>query len=543
MESFLVEQKRPEHRKEGTTMSRKTPRLFLTVALLSSIRPPGFAADWLTFGHDPQRTGWASAENKLSTENVALMELKWKAAVKNVPKSLTALTAPVVASDVTTEQGSKTLVYVAGSSIHLFALDGYSGKLVWSRTFETASVSKSESFWLCPNGINATPTIDRTGGIIYAIASDGRLFGLDLGTGKVRFGPIQFVAPFSKNWSLNLVEGVIYTSLSQGCGNAQSGLYSMDVRNPFRPVIRGLLVSDRGTSGIWGRGGPVVGKNHKVFAATGDGEFDPASHKYGSSVIAASLRDLELQDFFTPLNWRDVNRYDWDLSCTSPVWFAHKNWNLISVGGKEGVVYLMDADNLGNKDHHTPLYTTPRLGNDEDTFEGRGIWGALSAWQDARGDSWVYVPIWGPVSKHAPRFPKNNGPNPNGSIMAFKIGMDSPAQPLLEPAWISGDLNVPEPVVIANGVLFTLSSGENVRQSREGGLITSKPTALSNAQRKENTSRAVLFALDAQSGNVLYQSGEAFDTWVHFSGLAVANGRVYAVDSNSQVYCFGLKEQ
>ncbi len=33
------------------------------------------------------------------------------------------------------------------------------------------------------------------------------------------------------------------------------------------------------------------------------------------------------------------------------------------------------------------------------------------------------------------------------------------------------------------------------------------------------------------------------DTWVHFSGLAVANGNIYAVDYNSQIYCFGLKNK
>ena len=35
-------------------------------------------------------------------------------------------------------------------------------------------------------------------------------------------------------------------------------------------------------------------------------------------MIAASLKDLELRDYFTPSNWRDVYRYDWDMSCTSP---------------------------------------------------------------------------------------------------------------------------------------------------------------------------------------------------------------------------------
>ncbi len=31
-------------------------------------------------------------------------------------------------------------------------------------------------------------------------------------------------------------------------------------------------------------------------------------------------------------------------------------------------------------------------------------------------------------------------------------------------------------------------------------------------------------------------------SWVHFSGLGLADGRVYAVDHDSWVYCFGLKE-
>jgi outer membrane protein assembly factor BamB len=201
----------------------------------------------------------------------------------------------------------------------------------------------------------------------------------------------------------------------------------------------------------------------------------------------------------------------------------------------------MDAAELGGKDHHTPLFTTPRLGNDEDSFQGTGIWGGLSAWQDDKGDSWVYVPMWGPVSKHAPKFPMTNGPNANGSIMAFKVG-GKESKPILEPAWISGDFKVPEPVVIANGVVFALSNGENVNQTREGGVIFApKQTMLNDSQRKENTERAVLYALDAKTGKVLYQSGTAIDTWVHFSGLALANGQLYAVDSNSQVYCFGLK--
>ncbi|HZN11913.1 MAG TPA: hypothetical protein VFC61_09550 [Blastocatellia bacterium] len=46
------------------------------------------AADWLTFAHDPQRSGWASGEKDLSPETVAGLELTWKSKVKNEPRAL-----------------------------------------------------------------------------------------------------------------------------------------------------------------------------------------------------------------------------------------------------------------------------------------------------------------------------------------------------------------------------------------------------------------------------------------------------------------------
>ena len=102
--------------------------------------------------------------------------------------------------------------------------------------------------------------------------------------------------------------------------------------------------------------------------------------------------------------------------------------------------------------------------------------------------------------------------------MAFKVVADEKTQtPKLEPAWISGNFDVPDPPVIANGVLFALSTGENAVQ--HGGEKT----------RFLNTHPAVLRALDAKTGKELFNSKDAIATWVHFSGLALANGQVYAV--------------
>jgi len=134
-----------------------------------------------------------------------------------------------------------------------------------------------------------------------------------------------------------------------------------------------------------------------------------------------------------------------------------------------------------------------------------------------------------------------NGPDPHGSVMAFRVVIDPEAkQPTLKPAWISRDLDVPEPVAIAGGVVFALSTGENTQQTTGSPLIFQKHKLLSDKERIENVHRAVLYALDAKTGKTLYDSGSDIESWTHFSGVAIADGRVYVVDHDSNLYCFGL---
>ena len=52
----------------------------------------------------------------------------------------------------------------------------------------------------------------------------------------------------------------------------------------------------------------------------------------------------------------------------------------------------------------------------------------------------------------------------------------------------------------------------------------------------------MLYAFDAKTGKTLYNSSDAMTMWTHFSGLAIADGRVYTVDHDSRLYCFGLKK-
>src|ERR1044071_9332981 len=238
--------------------------LLRVIAILFSLAATLGAGDWLTYGHDPQRTGWAFEEHTLSPENAASLELKWKAKLSTDSYSLAALTAPVVASDVSTSRGLRAVAYVAGITGTVFALDAETGDTLWNHTFKYVVLPGKGGYqgtFLCPNGITATPVIEKTTNTLFVIAGNGALYGLDLGSGVVRYGPVQFVAPYSKNWSLNLVSGVLYTVLAQGCGQGLSGFYSIDVRDRHHPVIHQMLLSNTDTAGIWGRGGPIIGTN------------------------------------------------------------------------------------------------------------------------------------------------------------------------------------------------------------------------------------------------------------------------------------------
>ena len=52
--------------------------------------------------------------------------------------------------------------------------------------------------------------------------------------------------------------------------------------------------------------------------------------------------------------------------------------------------------------------------------------------------------------------------------------------------------------------------------------------------------KAALYALDALTGKELWSSGTQIESWNHFSGLTVANGRAYIATFDGVLYCFGV---
>src|SRR4029077_1521143 len=105
-------------------------KITLSCLLLTCVFPLT-AADWRSFGRDPQRTSWSPQETDINPGNAGAMTLLWKAHVDNQPRELNGLTAPVAVEWVVTDQGMKEIVVVGGASDNLFALDAGTGKVLW----------------------------------------------------------------------------------------------------------------------------------------------------------------------------------------------------------------------------------------------------------------------------------------------------------------------------------------------------------------------------------------------------------------------------
>jgi hypothetical protein len=217
--------------------------------------------------------------------------------------------------------------------------------------------------------------------------------------------------------------------------------------------------------------------------------------------------------------------------------FKYKDRELLVASGKEGRLFLLDTKSPGGASHREPLFETSLFANEEADIAGRGFWGAFASFEDTKGARWVYAPAWGKIVPNSPKFPLTHGDAPDGSIMAFRVE-ERDGKPVLAPAWVSHNMSVPEPPVIANGVVFALSSGEFVRQVKPDGSLY---TAEERAQR--STGKATLYAFDAQTGKELFSSGGAMSSFTHLGGLAVSDGRVYITTHDSTVYAFGFQGQ
>jgi len=495
------------------------------------------SANWPTDGGNPQRTNWQEDETILNKSNVANLKILWKLKLDNAPKQMHSLFPPLIIGRVNTKNGVRQIALEAGVSDNLYAIDVEEGEVIWTRHFDYPPPARSgrPTDPLCPGGQTATPLIsapDASGNrTVYALAGDGELHFLDLATGEEHSKPVPFGYPNGKAYALNIWKNVIFTTTSQGCAGNPNQMWAIDLDDPQKKV----MTFNPKSGGLWGRTGAAIDSHGVAWAPTGDGFYDPAAQRYGNGLIGATVEGsaLKLKDWYIPSNWAWMSKRDLDMQVT-PAIFDYKGKELMVTGSKECRVYLLDTHSAGGDNHQTPVYRTPLLCNEEVNFASAGIWGSMASWEDSKGTRWVLTPFWGPVHPEF-KVPVSYGRVKHGAIVAFKVE-DKSGKLQLTPAWMSRDMDQAEPPVIANGVVFAYGSGENTAQAyADRGLDDQSPL------RIKNSTHAVLYALDAETGRELYSSGDQIASFAHFSGLSVANGRVYLGTYDSVLYCFGLE--
>jgi outer membrane protein assembly factor BamB len=504
------------------------------------------ASDFLTEGVDAGRTGWVKDEKIFTTGNVGSSRLLWKLKFDSTPRAMHNLFAPLIAEKVNTPQGVRELGVVAGVSDDLFGIDVATGTEIWHRHLDNLMENlRPSTDTLCPGGQTGVPALAQVSPgkyTIYAVSWDGRLRQINLADGQDVAPPEKFMPGGGKPYALNLRDGVVYTATAQGCGGLTNAFYSFDLA-----TRKGSAFVPAG-GGLWGRRGASIGTDGTVYLApaTACSIREPAARqrdrrredrRQQAAAARRLLRPAQRELAVAPGPRRQHHAHGVRL----------QGAQLPRRTSKECRLWLLDRDGLGGEDHRTTLHTTPLICNDAQAFDWRGIWGALSAWQDASGTQWVIAPFWGPVSAQF-KAPIEHARPAGGGVAAFKL-VERDGGWKLDPAWLSRDMDLAEEAVIANGIVFAYAGGEDATQvvpdkawNDPGGPVYGGGLSSGPARRIPNSRRAVLYALDGLTGKELWSSGTQIESWNHFSGLTVANGRAYLGTFDGVLYCFGVKQ-
>ncbi|MFO0687918.1 MAG: Ig-like domain-containing protein [Myxococcota bacterium] len=307
---------------------------------------------------------------------------------------------PLYVADLAIAGGVHNVVFVATEHDSVYAFDADASPCVryWKRSFLGPNVTPidpadtGEDGDLIPEiGITGTPVIDPASQTLYVVPNTRepsnyfqRLHALDLATGNEKFGgPVVIQAQVpgtghgtdgtnitfealnaNQRGGLLLHDGIVYIPFaSHGLdhGNPHGWLIGYDATSLARVrVYSSTANADSG--GIWMSGdGPAVDSNGDIYFATGNGGFSATNSlplqapndALGDSVVRLSPDpQLAVADFFTPQSQASLATLDFDLGSGGVVVIPDGlgpggHPDLLTAGGKEGLLYVLDRDDMG----------------------------------------------------------------------------------------------------------------------------------------------------------------------------------------------------
>jgi len=303
----------------------------------SSPRPLGTVVDWSTYHRANSRTGnvpGLGRPNELS----AGWAQKLDGAVYAQPL--------VVGST----------VVVATENNTVYGLDLATGQTQWSRHVGTpVPLSALPCGNIDPLGMTGTPAYDSATGLVFVVAettgAQHDLVALDVRhDGAVRFTRNLDVTNRDRKTeqqraALAVANGKVYTAfggLDGDCGNYVG--YVTAVSTDGTGPIAHYEVPTAREGGIWAASGPAVADNGDVYVAVGNGASVGGPYDGSDSVLRLSGDLSRRLSYFAPTNWGAENAEDADLGSTGPLLLPG---GLAAVSGKNGMVYLLDATDLG----------------------------------------------------------------------------------------------------------------------------------------------------------------------------------------------------
>lgn len=283
---------------------------------------------------------------------------------------------PLYVSSLTINGAQHNVVFVATEydSVYAFDADDNSVGQLWKTSLlasgETPLSGGNPQPWI---GVTATPAIDLSSNTMYVVseqktASGGafKLHALNILTGQEKSGSpvvIQASVPStlsSSGGKLTLTTSclsrasLLVTSSSVVFGMGACGPGWVLSYNKSTLTQTGVLNTSPniagygkypGAGGVWmGGGGPAADSAGNIYVTTGDGPYD-ASSSWGVSALKLKDPGLSVVDSFTPAD----QPYLWcrDADLASGGVSVVPGGTQIMVGGKAGIVYLLNTSNLG----------------------------------------------------------------------------------------------------------------------------------------------------------------------------------------------------
>ncbi|HTD23888.1 MAG TPA: hypothetical protein VK738_14610, partial [Terriglobales bacterium] len=401
------------------TQGRKcVPFLVLAVCMLLESTLTSAQVSVLTQHNDNQRTGANLSETILNTSNVNGNQF---GQLFKLPVDDQVYASPLYVANLNIAGGTRNVVYVATVNNTIYAFDAdKGGSALWTRNFNnggrptnntevgTGGLCNVYTDYTGHIGIVGTPVIDASTNTMYFVARtvEGggtvqRLRAIDITTGNDKAAAQVVIQangfnPVVQNQrpALTLSQGLVYIAWSSFCDFGGYHGFVMGYDASTLQQVHVFNDTPSGTqAGIWQAGqGATVDFNGDLYYMTGNGTFDNNANFGESFVKLNPSNGLGVQDWFTPSDWPNMNNGDRDLGSAGALLIP--NTSLIVGGGKDGIFYLLNTNNMG----HEVANDTQIVQKFQATFVHNGcatlhIHGGPVYWDSNSAGPMVYV--WG----------------------------------------------------------------------------------------------------------------------------------------------------